>query len=456
MKSNNLLYKPILFLLLSFLCVFISFFFEYTPVSFFFLFSAQLLLFLPYFFSGNITGSGAFLLMSVLFYGVRPLYIVVENDTLLLNRLFLVSPSIDYLYKTSIYCFLLSVFFFVGCFFAARNSSFDLAKPNRYLARLNIKINDYTKPILLVLSQLACYAILYTISGGGRSLYSSAGGAFVYELPIPLQAVNVFSSIYILERFLARKSYFLLYTCIISFSILFAFTWQMRAISIFRGFWIFGLIILFLSFILTFRKRVGFTPLLIPLILLQPLFQYLGEARELSNAELASAFSLNFDYWTVYESAGDFNIYDTFVAATLSTPSTQPFLLSWLYPIVHIIPRSLWPGKPLSGILQDVSFTNGAPYSPGIAGFFWLDGGYLWALICMFVLGFLIYKFDLFCYSFKSFVVKSLFISLFVVNALFLTRTFLWFFFWQTMYSFVPVYILGSMFLNDKTIKSKI
>ena len=39
------------------------------------------------------------------------------------------------------------------------------------------------------------------------------------------------------------------------------------------------------------------------------------------------------------------------------------------------IPRSLWPDKPISGILQDVSFANNVPYSPGLVGYFLLDGG---------------------------------------------------------------------------------
>ena len=49
----------------------------------------------------------------------------------------------------------------------------------------------------------------------------------------------------------------------------------------------------------------------------------------------------------------DMNIFDTFVAAKMHEPSFRPYLWSWIYVPLHLIPRKFWAGKPIGGVTQD-------------------------------------------------------------------------------------------------------
>jgi hypothetical protein len=67
------------------------------------------------------------------------------------------------------------------------------------------------------------------------------------------------------------------------------FTWLMRDVSLFRGFYIAGIMIAGIAALQRITGRVGFAWLIIPIIGLQPFFQYLGQTRKVANEELVEA-----------------------------------------------------------------------------------------------------------------------------------------------------------------------
>ena len=144
------------------------------------------------------------------------------------------------------------------------------------------------------------------------------------------------------------------------------------------------------------------------------------------------------------------NIFDTFVAATRAEPKFHPYAASWLYAPLHFIPRAWWPSKPKRGITQDLSFMRGAPYCPGIVGFFLLDGGLFWMLGSITLLGFLLGILDAWVFTLPRGYVQYCFIGIVTVNAMFLTRFFLWQYFYQMLYAMIPIMALAWWFGRSK------
>jgi len=295
------------------------------------------------------------------------------------------------------------------------------------------------------------------LAGIGRSLYGSSFGAYAYDLPVPLQAVNIVSIVSLFDRYRKSRSSSDLIRFSLSALLFLYFTWLMREVSAFRGFYIFGVMIGSIALLLRVKRKVGYLWLFVPILILQPFFQTLGETRFLDNSSIKQQNFIERTfgdqdwkrrYWDFYDSRGDINIFDTFIAAQLSKPLTRPYALSWIYPPFHIVPRAFWKEKPDRGILQDLDFMNGAPYSPGIAGFFLLDGGVIWMLLSMFILGIVVALLDAYSVLMLSGSFQSCVIAILVVNGMFLTRTFLWFYFWQVIYAVFPVYFIFKHFIN--------
>ncbi|MFM8887887.1 MAG: hypothetical protein ACKOKC_15925, partial [Chthoniobacterales bacterium] len=181
-------------------------------------------------------------------------------------------------------------------------------------------------------------------------------------------------------------------------------------------------------------------------------FQYLGGDRYKKNTELAESGmieevfgdrSLGEAYWKFYDSLGDMNIFDTFVAARMYEPKFYPYVWSWVYVPLHLVPRAIWKSKPEKGVTQDMGYTKGAPTSPGIAGFFLADGGLIWMLLCMVVLGYLVSLLDWTILTMRPGYLQCCLIAIVTVNAMFLTRFFLWQYFYQVLYAVIPCVVLA-------------
>jgi hypothetical protein len=427
-----------------------------TVASVWLLVASQLLLLIGEVRRGQVTGTGAFIFMSFLFFGVRPVYMLLEKDYTLFTRLFQMRVGLNELTdglwwaSAALFCFALGAAIFPRLHIAwlRRRRTLNSAETVRPL------VSQQMCAALMAFQVFTLPVMLY-LASGGRSLYGSAFGAYAYDLPVPLQAVHIVTLVVLFERFLRRKSPATATMLGASMVLFLMFTWLMRDVSLFRGFYVAGVMIAGIAVLQRLKGRVGYAWLILPIVLLQPFFQYLGQTRGAQNEELAEmgvldevtqSRTLGEAYWRFYDSQGDMNIFDTFVAAKETTPAYKPYVWSWLYVPLHFIPRKLWKGKPERGITMDMTFTRGAPYSPGIAGMFLRDGGLLWMLLSMFVLGYLLSWLDWYVLTMPRGYLQYCLIGIVTVNAMFLTRFFLWQYFYQMLYAMIPIVFLAWWF----------
>ncbi|MEM0966358.1 MAG: hypothetical protein AAGJ81_09450 [Verrucomicrobiota bacterium] len=433
-----------------------------SALSVYLLTGCQLVLLLNHVRSGQVTGTGAFLFMSFLFFGVRAIYIVSENDYFLFERLFRIQVDLAEVNEGVLWATIAMIAFWLGSAFIRHSKQFEFQKRAQQADRLDFIVTSGMARALIAFQVLSIPVIMY-LAGAGRNLYGSAFGAYAYDLPVPLQSIHILAILAVLERYRYQRHPNQLFTLALSGILFLIFTWYMREVSVFRGFYIAGVMIAGLAVVMRLKGRVSYLWLILPIVLLQPIFRTLGEVRHFDNDTLREFklidntfgdLGITATYWGFYDGRGDMNILDTFVAARASEPSVTPFALSWLYAPVHFIPRFLWSSKPERGILQDLSFTNGAPYSPGIAGFFWLDGGSdYWMVLCMLILGLLVGYLDGRVLSMKDGYLKYAFLAILAVNCMFLTRFFLWQALWQGLYAVIPCLVLNYL-LRPKTIES--
>jgi len=407
----------------------------------------------------QVSGVGGFIFMSFLFFSVRPIYLIWENDYKLFRSLFLIRVDLTEVGNSMWWASAALLCFAVGAYLAPRIGRGWIQKrrarsaQSAALGLVSAKVcygmmffQFLTLPVMLVLARM------------GRSLYGSAFGAYAYDLPVPMQALHIIALVVLFERYLRTKTPTSMMALAVSGLLFLFFTWLMRDVSLFRGFYIAGVMIVGIAGLQRVKGRVGYAWLILPVVLLQPFFQYLGQTRTMQGEELAeqgmieAVFenqTLGEAYWNFYGSDGDMNIFDTFVAAKKSEPAFYPYVWSWLYVPLHLVPRKLWPGKPERGITMDVSYSRGFPYSPGIAGLFLLDGGLLWMLLSMAVLGFLLATLDCWVFTLPRGYLQFCLIGIVTVNAMFLTRFFLWQYFYQMLYTLIPIFALAWFFGRD-------
>jgi len=404
----------------------------------------------------QISAVGAFLFMSFLFFGVRPIYIVVEKDDRLFMHMFKVKADMATIGDAMWWGSAAPLCFAIGAFIAPRIQNRWLQRRRRNAAPGQAQNLVSSKVCYaMMLFQLLTLPVMMALSRMGRGLYDSGFGAYAYDLPVPLQSVHVMAVIVMLERYLRLKTPGSLAMLVASSFLFLDFTWLMRDVSMFRGFYIAGVMIVGIGALQRIKGRVGYAWLIIPIIAVQPLFQYLGLNRGLENEEISERDvleevigdrSVAQVYWQFYDSRGDMNIFDTFVAATKAEPAWYPYAWSWLYVPLHFIPRALWTGKPKRGITMDLKFMRGYPYCPGIVGFFLLDGGLFWMLLSMGVLGFFIATLDGWVATLPRGYLQCCLVGIVAVNAMFLSRFFLFQYFYQMLYAMVPILTLAWLF----------
>jgi len=444
------------FLILSAILIFAAYALIGSTTVLWVLAASQLALLVGQIIRRQVTGAGAFVFMSFLFFGMRPLYILIENDRYLFNDIYRIRVDTTEL-GDSMWWASLALWVFAAAAYAAPKvyGRYFLRRRQRN-ATITVRPEVTARSVgLLIGLQLATLPVMLGLAVYGRTLYRSALGAYAYDFPVLMQSVHIFALVVLLERWLRRKTTTnLLVLCFSGFLFL-DFTWLMREVSIFRGFYLTGVMIAGIALVQRFKGRAGYAWLLVPIIGLQPFFQYLGADRNKANKEMEETSLVDrvFErqtvlqaYWNFYGGTGDMNIFDTFVAAKKAEPRFYPYAWSWLYVPLHLVPRALWPGKPKKGTTMDLSFTRGAPYSPGIAGFFLADGGLIWMLGCMAVLGFLISLLDCWVFTLPRGYLQYCLIGIVTVNAMFLSRFFLWQYFYQMLYAMVPCILLAWYF----------
>jgi len=404
----------------------------------------------------QVSGAGAFIFMSFLFFGVRPIYLILENDYKLLVTLFFVRADLQSVGDAMWWASAGLLCFAVGAFSAPRVlRSWMVRRRARATAAEHQPLVSAKVAYGMMFFQVLTLPIMRLLDSSGRGVYHSAFGAYAYDLPVPLQSIHIVAVLVLLERYLRTKSHSSLFILGISGFLFLMFTWWMRDVSAFRGFYLAGVMIVGIAALQRIKGQVGYAWLIVPIVALQPFFGYLGGDRYKTNEELAQEEiveevvgkqTLAQAYWQFYDSGGDMNIFDTFLAAKRAEPAYYPYVWSWAYVPLHFIPRAFWKGKPERGVTMDLRFTRGAPYSPGIAGFFLLDGGLLWMLLSMAVLGFLLAALDGWVFTLPRGYLQYCLIGVVTVNAMFLSRFLLWQYFYQMLYAMIPIMVLAWWF----------
>jgi hypothetical protein len=440
------------FLILSAVLLFSAYAVVGTEAALWILLGSQLALLGGQIARRQLTGVGGFVFLSILFFGVRPLYLFFERDTNLLQK-YLIRADISDIGITmwwgtlALWCFCCGATLMP----VLMRGYLRKRRANSALSAIRPIVSNATA-LQLLAAQVITLPIMMVLARGGRSIYGSAFGAYAYDLPVPLQAVHVFAVVVILERVLRNRNGGTLIMLVVSSALFLAFTWLMREVSSFRGFYLAGVMIVGIAVLMRLKGRVGYAWLIIPVVALQPLFQYLGAQRGMTNQELANVDlvddviggrTLAETYWQFYDSGGDINIFDTFVAAYKYEPRWYPYAWTWLYVPLHFVPRALWEGKPKRGVTMDVACTKGLPTSPGIAGFFLLDGGLVWMLLSMTLLGYLVSWLDWYILTMRAGYLQACLIGIVTINGMFLSRVFLWQYFYGILYAVIPCIILA-------------
>jgi len=399
---------------------------------------------------GLLTNLGAFLLLAFLMYGMRPLYILFHSDRKVLNALM---GGVDVLPYSSYSMFVATLAMLAICVGHAVARIIWPAKaypvpPGVARSAYFPKLTGACSLALLCFQAFAIVFLLALRGPAAASLYSAAGGAYTYLFPQVLQAAQIFILvIFVHNRHEAPPAGRVRFH--LSLAMFVVFTFLMKDVSIFRGFYITGAIGAVLAIIYAQRGRVAYWVLLLPVMFLLPAFRALGAARQFSADQ---AFGFAFDvmmsfspqkWWSFFDGKGDMNVFDTFVAAIHSTPAFKPYFMAWLYTFVHYIPRAWWPGKPPRGILIDISFTKGYPYHPGLAGFYYLDGGMVWMFVSCLITGGLLYALDRWIYCSRPGYLHSALFGILIINSLYAARGYLHFQIIQYIYMVVPVLLLA-------------
>ena len=441
------------FLSLSGLLLFAAYPLIGTSVAVWILAASQLALLIGEIRKRQISGAGAFIFMSLLFFGVRPIFMVQERDYGMLLRLFLMRPDLAFIGEAMWWASAGLLCFALGAHVAPKIMWKRWQRRRLRASRGSVESLVSAKMgYALVFFQLLTLPIMYSLSQAGRGIYRSSLGAYAYDLPMVLQSFHIIAVVVLLERYLRNRLPKSLILLGISGLLFLNFTWLMRDVSMFRGFYLAGVMIVGIGVLQRVKGRVGYAWLIIPIIAVQPFFQYLGANRSATNEQLSEIDMVEGvfrnrtvaeAYWHFYDSKGDMNIFDTYVAAFKAEPAWYPYAWSWLYVPLHFIPRGLWHDKPEKGMTQDIAFLRGAPNSPGIVGFFLIDGGVLWMLLSMLVLGYLLAMLDGYIFTMPAGYLRNCLIGIVTVNAMFLSRFLLWQYFYQMLYAIVPCVLLA-------------
>lgn len=398
--------------------------------------------------------TGGFVFGFTLFFAGRPLYIVAHEYLPATNRFNTIFDS--HILYNSLFLAVASFLFFVLGTISLPALSLRY-RQNLLCASLPITSSRPSQYLVLLasfLSFISCIIIYIFASLGKGALYSSSVGAYAYQLPVLLQGFCLASVVLSFERLAFHSRYTEMLLFILSASMLVFSTITMRDISIFRAFYLSGLLSAFCSIYYIIQARRLCLPKLKYLalftLILLPAFRFLGSHRFLDNSSVLDIINsggtdLVHAYFSFFNESGDLNIFDTFVAALQYKPAFHPYIYSWLYAFFHFVPRFIWHSKPLAGITQDLSFLNGAPYSPGINGFFYLDGGIAWMFISMFILGLVLARLDVYVSSIRQISARAVLTSVITIYSIFLPRYLLWQFIYGIIALVIP-FVLFSVF----------
>ena len=156
---------------------------------------------------GQVSGVGGFIFMSFLFFGVRPIYLVVENDYGLVLHALHVRADLGSVGDAMWWASAALLCFAIGAWAAPQFN-------RRWFYRRRVKaMRDIQQSVVsakigfgMLFVQLMTMPVMLVLAKSGRSLYGSSFGAYVYDLPVPLQSMHILAVVVLLERYLRPKT----------------------------------------------------------------------------------------------------------------------------------------------------------------------------------------------------------------------------------------------------------
>jgi len=385
---------------------------------------------------------GAFHFVYQGFFLMRPLYIVLESEHKKVGSITGGGyMSDEILFYSVLYSSLGLTFFHLGTLIYGLFIQGNGIKGIKEVTLIRYQSYRVYKKgmVFLLVSELILLVVVIYVDHlvGDRSLTSflTFSSAYVYMLPVVGSGIS--TSITVLVS-CAKNTSMGVKFLFFAFHILYQLVIQ--DFSQFRINYMSGVIIAGLSTFYAFKRRqVSGVLLFSTVILLLPIVRFMGSATVdsisfrsgefLSAAsELLNTVSLK-DYWNFFDIRGDLNIFDMFASGIQSVEVFHPdksYVMPWLYVLVHWVPRQIWPEKPSQGIFFNQDFMNGLPFSPGIVGAFFLEGGFLWMLLCMFSLGLIISHIDSYILKIRGLEKKAYFYAVAIVMTSFLVRSVLY------------------------------
>ena len=405
---------------------------------------------------GDLTLTACFLAFFAFIYAARAIYISSTNDFSLIARMGLeasyssISGAMAYV-VFGILAYIAGTFTLLPRAMRARQGRMNLESFSNIAYGIDHSWN-------FVVFQLIFCVLLAPLglSANKGEIYGISSSAYVYLLPTIVHGFDLYFFIYMMSRLRRTSDIVTFQALIVCTALLLFHAYTLSNMTIFRGFYLVGIFCCGVAALVIRYKRISLC-FIVVMIAIYPLFKTLGQDRELTNKEvLATKVMRPQDSYTkegmevAFGEATDINMLDTFAASLKWESSHHPYFLSYAYVFVHWIPRGVWPAKPESGILSDMRYTCGAPYSPGIIGMFNDDGGKMFMIFMMFVLGVFIRWCEIRSNLCRSYEMQVSMYSALLLSALVCTR----YLPYQTFYGFLTFYLpclACDLFLQRKT-----
>ena len=345
----------------------------------------------------GLTFSSTFTLVSAFVFGARAFYIYFNDDFTILDLLSL--PKQMSIVSDAMGCATLGLWAFVlGARMLRRRALNGLRSVEGRIAGLQTSIN--LSPVYFYAQAGVSFLLLPLALLGDRGmLLDGSNSAYVYLLPTLAHGFDLYFFTHASLKWQERGGVLNFGFLVISGLFVISHAYLLSNLSPFRGYFLVGLLACGISFLRIYIKRVGIW-VGIFLFAIYPIFKAIGTDRTLSNKELIQDIVLNpaaaysgDGIEAAFGAATDINMLDTLAASLNWDHRFRGYIFSYIYPFVHWIPRAWWPSKPAYGVLSDGGYLwserleRDIPYSPGIIGFFNDDGGRVYMIIMMFVLG---------------------------------------------------------------------
>lgn len=268
-------------------------------------------------------------------------------------------------------------------------------------------IRGFPRRIRMNMSQLFIYAqialsiplIPLAFAADRNAIFDMSSSAYVYMLPTLIHGFDLYWFVHAFGQWWRTRDPVRLVLLIITIALIIGHAFLLSNLTFFRAYYLIGIFCCAVAALNIVFRRIPVV-IFVSLILIYPMFKFIGVDRTLNSRELIELVARNpaggyssEGLLSAFGSGTDLNMIDTFAASLAWPHSYRPYLLTFPYILVHWIPRSWWPTKPQDGVLGDMGYLYlvrlgvRAPFSPGLIGILNDDGGQAYMIAVMFAIG---------------------------------------------------------------------